>query len=128
MTRKKLNGKRKFKSKWRQYITYRELKTKIKYYKSIFLGNNIIEREIDLNEGNNQIMITPEVSLDVHCEKLENLFLKTDGNHLKIFLELIDTEIKKIYTFYTQLERELYISLNLELQKRNNIMYVILIN
>lgn len=97
------------------------MKNLITEMKSVISEENCSEKEVDL-ERNNSI-ITPPLAIDVSPEKLECSYLKYKGKYLKKFISALDGEIKRIYIFYTKLEKELYSLINIELQKRNTNKY-----
>jgi hypothetical protein len=89
--------------------------------KSAISEENCSEKEVDL-ETNNSI-ITPPLAIDVCPEKIEFSYSKHKGKFLKKFISALDGEIKRIYIFYTKLEKELYSMINAELIKRTTNKY-----
>jgi hypothetical protein len=83
---------------------------------------NCSEKELDLEKNNS--IITPPLAIDICPEKIESSYSKHKGKFLKKFVSALDEEIKRIYLFYTKLEKELYSMINDELIKRNTNKYL----
>jgi MFS family permease len=121
---------------WREeYIDYNKLKEYIsdsKYqikendfsHEVPFFRKDTLVDEILINNDNNRdnffSIPTPNDSLTFNKSKLDLLYKHVNGSILKNFVDKLDSEIKKVYLFYSNIERELYLQINSRLHRRVN--------
>jgi len=108
------------------YVSYKILKKIIKkllkkrkiFSDGAFLSENSKETEINITDSEgHKMIISSRLSENLEIEdQYENRLASTE--FLSEFFDQLDKEIKKIYLFYQNLERELYIQINTHLHKR----------